>query len=396
MKKLRAGAGRWMARLATVVAAVTLAACGGGGGVGGSADQGTLRMSITDAPSCYEHVWVTVEKVSVHTSASAGEKDAGWHDLDLAAPKQFDLVTLQNGAFEELGMTPLPAGDYSQVRLVLAANTAQNPLANSVQPINGQPVPLKTPSGQQSGIKLQTHFTVEANREIDLMLDFDACKSVVKAGRSGQYLLKPVVSVTPKYVASIQGYVTKTLTLSPTTVSAQQDGTVVRSTAPDENGKFVLAFLPNGTYTVVITSDGRATGVVNDVPVSTTSTPTMLNGTATAIVLPSSPMGTVTGTVTAAQGADAVDDATIAALQSVGGTNVQVDAIQVDDAGDYLLTLPTAAPLRAPYSASGLAFSPVGTAAGKYTLQATAPGRARLTKPVDLGTSGSATANFAY
>ena len=31
----------------------------------------------------------------------------------------------------------------------------------------------------------------------DVVLDFDACKSVVKRGNSGQYNLKPVIAVTP-------------------------------------------------------------------------------------------------------------------------------------------------------------------------------------------------------
>jgi hypothetical protein len=400
MEKLTGSAGRWMARFAAVVAAITLAACGGGGGDDGSAGQGTLSVAITDAPSCYEHVFVTVEKVRVHTSSSAGDNDAGWHDLTLAAPKRIDLLSLTNGVLEELGSTALPAGDYSQLRLVLADNSGQQPLANAVQPIGGAPTALKTPSAQQSGLKLQVHFTVEANRQIDLVLDFDACKSVVRAGRSGDFVLKPVVSVTPRFVTSLQGFVTTTMTLSATSVSAQQDGKVVRSTVPDATGKFVLSFLPDGTYTLVVTSDGRATGVVTGIPVSTSSAVTTVNGTSTAIVLPTSPMGTVTGTVTASSpsGTTTVGDATVTALQAVAGTTtIEVASTPVDlDFATYTLRLPTAAPVRAPFSTTGLAFTADTAAAGKYTLQATAPGRAGLPKPLSFGTGGSATVNFQY
>jgi hypothetical protein len=209
--------------------------------------------------------------------------------------------------------------------------------------------------------------------------------------------------VTPRFVTSVQGYVTTTMALSATSVSAQQNGTVVRSTVPDATGKFVLSFLPDGTYTLVITSDGRATGVVTGVPVSTSSAVTTVNGTATAIVLPTSAMSTVSGTVTAstATGANtttvAVGDATVTALQAVGGTTIEVASTPVDlDLGTYTLRLPSAAPVRAPFSATGLSFTAETAAAGKYTLQASAPDRTTLAKPVDVSSGAAATVDFQY
>src|SRR5512139_3328268 len=63
---------------ATLAALALLAACGGGGGDSPAAD-GTLRLSLTDAPSCgYDNAHVTVQKVRVHKSSSAGDADAGW------------------------------------------------------------------------------------------------------------------------------------------------------------------------------------------------------------------------------------------------------------------------------------------------------------------------------
>jgi hypothetical protein len=389
-----------MARMAAVTAALLLAACGGGGGGDGGTGEGTLRVSITDAPACYEHVFITVAGVRVHTSASAGEGEAGWRELSLPAPKRIDLLDLTNGVLEEIGSMPLPAGDYSQLRLVLAENSNTAPLANAVQPIGGALVPLKTPSATQSGLKLQVHFKVEADKLIDLVLDFDACRSVVQRGNRESYLLKPVINVTPKYIAGIQGFVTKTLVTSAATVSAQQNGEILRSTIPDASGRFVLAYLASGTYTVVITADGHATGVVTSVPVGT-ATVTTLNGTRTAIVLPTSAMGTVTGRITSTTGTGAsaktvpVDDALVRAMQSVAGTMVQVQGEQVDPDGLYAFRLPAAAPRRAPYAASGLNFSAVSAAAGNYTLRVTAEGRSQLTRDIDVG-SGGVTANFDY
>ena len=384
-----------------MAALVTLAACGGGGGGDGGGGQGTLRVSLTDAPSCgYEHVYVTVEKVRVHRSSTASDADAGWTEIVLSPARRIDLLSLTNGVLEELGSVPLEAGGYSQVRLVLAENGGSAPLANAVQPVGGVLVPLRTPSAQQSGLKLQVHFDVVANQIIDLVLDFDACKSVVKAGNSGNYNLKPVVSVTPKFTTAIQGYVTTTLTLSATTISAQQGGVVVRSTAPDATGRFNLPFLPEGSYDVVITSDGRATMVITGVPATTAVGITALSSASTSFAPPASPMAEVTGTTTVPSGTATllVTDATVRALQLLtGGPTIQVASTPVDaDTAVYRLRLPTAAPMRAPYAASGLTFTADTAVAGKYRLQAAAPGRAVVELPLDFGSNSLVTLNLPF
>lgn len=396
MSMLRGGAGRWLARLGTVVATLALVACGGGGG-GGDEGQGTLRFSMTDEPSCHEHVWVTVRGIGVHASGSAGMDDAGWRDLALATPKRVDLRTLTNGVLEELGSMPLPAGRYSQLRLVLAENAgSQDPPANAVQVAAGGPViALQTPSGQQSGLKLQVHFTVEANRLVDLVLDFDACRSVVQAGQSGRYLLKPVVRVSPKFVAGIEGYVATTAPGGVVVTAQQNGGTVVRSTTPDPaTGRFLLAFLGDGAYNVVITAPDRATRVVTGVPATSTGTATVtaLNAPASAIVLPPSAMGSVAGTVTS--GAARVVDATVSALQSAGASTFLVASRQTGEAGTYSFSLPLAAPLVAPYGPT-LAFAPAAGTAGVYTLQSSSPSLGTKSQGTTLGTT-SATVDFQH
>jgi len=64
---------RWMPILGLAAVA---AACGGGGS-GGGGESGVLKVSLTDAPACgYDNVWVTVTKVRVHRSDTAGDGDA--------------------------------------------------------------------------------------------------------------------------------------------------------------------------------------------------------------------------------------------------------------------------------------------------------------------------------
>jgi hypothetical protein len=389
-KKLQwIGLGAWCA---TVAAAMV--ACGGGGGDSG-AQASSMRFAMTDAPACgFDHVWVTVQKVGVNTSATAQDGDAGWTDLTLSPAKRIDLLSLTNGVLEELGTMPLNAGHYSQVRLVLAPTTAGSSTPeNAVQPTGGNVTALTTPSGQQSGVKLQVNADVAAGQMADLVLDFDACHSVVKAGNSGQYLLKPVVSAVPRTVSVIQGSVASGLASGSTVISAQQDGAVVRSTTPDSTGKFSLPFLAPGTYTLVITSDGHATGVLTAVPAAAATT---VIGTSP-IDLPASAMATVSGNVTA--GTAPVTDATIRATQSLtGGPVIEVARQPVDAAsGAYSLRLPVAAAVKAAYAASSVvSFAPDTATAGKYTIESAATGRATLTKPADVSSSSSVQVDFGY
>ena len=369
-----------------------LAACGGGGGGGTAAvPEGTVRLALTDAPSCgYDHVYVTVERVRMHKSDGAGDSEGGWEEIVLATPKRLDLLELTNGTLEELGQTDVPAGTYSQIRLVLAANTGANPLANSVHPTGGAEVPLKTPSAQQSGLKLKAKFEVEADGLADLVLDFDACRSIVTAGGSGGYNLKPVLSLSKRVQTGIQGYVSTTMTLNGTTVSAQQNGVVMRSTVPDTTGKFVLPFLAAGNYDVVITSEGRATAVLTSVPV--TATTTVVNGTGTAFLPPlAANVRAITGTASSGTGTTTlVTTADVRATQQLtGGPTIQVMAKPVDAVNaTYTLTLPADAPVKAAY-ASGTAptFTADTPVAGKYKVQGSAEGFAAVTEDADLSTA---------
>jgi hypothetical protein len=368
---------------------------------GSSSGSGTLGISLTDAPACgYDEVNVTVSKVRVHQSASATENDAGWIDITLTPARKINLLDLTNGASEELGQTPLTAGHYSQLRLVLASN-GTGTLANSLVLSGVTPtteIPLDTPSAVQSGLKLINEFDVLPGQRIDLVLDFDACKSVVKRGQSGRYNLKPVIRVIPFVLNGINGFVANSLTGSNVAVSAQLNGAVVRSTVPDpQTGEFFLARLdaPNN-YDVVITADGHATAVIAGVPISSSTSTATVSSNFEPITLPTSTTRTISGTVVLAPPNTDVT-ASVATKQTVtGGTTVAVKSQNVDaDTGAYSFTLPADAPLLASYGTGSLplAFTPQPDAAGKYKVEASATGYA--TQPVDMDISAAdVTQNF--
>lgn len=362
-----------------------LAACGGGGG-DNTAGSGTLRLALTDAPSCgYDTVNVTVSKIRVHQSSSADDADAGWSEIVLNPARRVDLLSLTNGVLMELGQIPLPAGKYTQMRLVLADNSTTQPLANSVMPTGESEVALKTPSGQQSGVKTNINIDIAENKMADFVLDFDACKSVVRAGGSGQYLLKPVVTVIPRYVSGVQGYVDPALGAGATRVSLQLNGTIVKATVPDSTGKFLLQPVAPGNYTLVMAASGRTSAVVTGVPV-VAETVTPVASAASPIALAASASASATGTAPA--------DTLVRALQSLAGNTVEIDGQYVDSVtGAYAFSLPVNAPLVAAYAAAPapLVFAANTQAAARYTLRASRLGFADNDAVLPVLAAGSST-----
>ena len=390
-------------RLLLGAIASMLVACGGSDGDGVAAPAapaaGTLRAALTDTPACgYDEVNVTVEKVRVHQSVSATDDGGGWSEVVLNPVKRVDLLKLTNGVIEELGATSLPAGNYTQVRLVLSSNSTATPMANSVVPTGGVETALDTPSGQQSGLKINTNVGVASNQVTDIVLDFHVCESVVSAG-SGRYLLKPVLSILPRATATslaVEGFVATALANSTTSVSLQQAGVVARATVPDSAGKFLLSPVPAGTYDLVIRASGRAIAVITSVPV-TTSSKTIVNASAAPIDPPTSTFRTASGIVTTT-GTTTIPSATMRAMQAVGTPMIEAIARPVDAVtGAYSFSLPVAAPVKTAYAAGAttLAFAPEPAVAAKYSLEARVPTKATQSASVDL-TSADVVTPFVF
>lgn len=383
--------------------ALIVAACGGGDGGGTSMDTGTVHVSMTDAPSCgFDHVFVTVNKVRVHASATASDTDAGWTDITLTTPKRVDLLTLTNGVLTDLGQAPLAAGQYQQVRLVLADNqggSTVNSVVPTPTPANPNPTeqPLITPSGSQSGFKMVQQFTVQAGTLVDLVIDFNACKSVVQRG-NGTFSLKPVVKAIPMVVSgSIAGNVPALQAGSQ--VFAEQNGQVVSGTVADANGQFVLSPLiqssTNGNYDVVIvdnrTPNGHATGIIRAVPVTAGAT-TTVSTSGTPITLPVSAVNTASGTATASA------QASLRGLQTISSVSYEITSANANaDTGAYSLALPAAAPLVGTFATPlPIPLTAVPSVAGIYSIEATSASGTVKSTPVNVSAGSQTNVNFNF
>ena len=250
-------------------------ACSGGGGSSGG-DTGTLSMALTDS-SCsgYKAIYVTIDEVRVKKKDGSSNGNSGWKTV--ATPmKTYNLLKLVNGATEILGEDELETGTYHQIRLIIGKtaesenniNGVPHPYANYVEfEDDSEDEPLKIPSGYQTGVKLVHTFEVEADSFVELVLDFEACKSVVETG-SGKYILKPTIKVIEtanKY--DVYGKVTDDTDepIEGALVSAQiSDGlsaSVVRSTLTSdvegEKGQYSLLLSPGQTYNIVVYSEEK-------------------------------------------------------------------------------------------------------------------------------------------
>ena len=255
-----------------------LVSCGGSGSDTGGGTTGTLVLGLTDDPGDYLHVYVTIKEVQVNQAAEEEEDDSGW--LTVLTPEEtFDLLVLQNGVIANLGLAELEAGQYNQMRLILdEEKPAAHPYANYLV-IEGEEgedpveVELKVPSGFKTGIKIVHGFTIAASGATELILDFDANKSIVQAGKSGKWLLKPTIKVLNTInFSAIRGIVEdeEENLLGGALVSAQiytpppepLDGwdpkdevKNIGGTSSDETGAYTLHLEPN-TYNVVATMAG--------------------------------------------------------------------------------------------------------------------------------------------
>ncbi len=164
------------------------------------AGQSTLIIAVRDAPKTdgigtVSHLWLNISEVSVHRAspnqsitdsdeemtAEPDETDsAGW-TIIVNQSQRVDLLQLTNVS-QVLGQKTVDAGRYNQIRLKIDSGTIT---------VNNTDSNLDIPSGV---LRLNRGFVLEPDETLQLTLDFNAEKSVIRTG-SDQYRLKPVISV---------------------------------------------------------------------------------------------------------------------------------------------------------------------------------------------------------
>ncbi len=200
-------------------------------------EKAHLIVGLIDAPGDYQQVNIDIQDVQI----TPNELDSGFISLLDVNAGIYDLLTLTNGLEATLSDTDLDTGFISQIRLILGDE-------NSIM-IDSALHELKVPSGSQSGLKVKIDTNFSAGITYHILLDFDAAKSVVEAGNSGKYLLKPVIRT---IISSISGAISGTI--NPAEFSAVHAilNTDTFSSFTAIDGGFMIQGVPPGTYDLFV------------------------------------------------------------------------------------------------------------------------------------------------
>lgn len=189
------------------------------------------------------------------------EDTDGGFQIVLNQEATFDLLDLQNGITASLLESPLQAGTYTQMRLIVSSG--------KVVLTDGREFELNVPSGEQTGIKLHFQFDIEADTDTTLLLDVDLSKAF-KPVPGGQiddpsqimmFQFSPSLAVRVTEVeqtGSISGVVQDEQgnALASVSVTAFLNGEEITTTSTTAEGTFGLAGLEAGDYVVEFSLNG--------------------------------------------------------------------------------------------------------------------------------------------
>jgi len=139
--------------------------------------QSSMDFYLSDEENAmgdFAHLNVTVTKVGLQRGGESG----GWVETDVD-DRTVDLTTLPGANATKLGTFGVDNGTYTKVFVHV------DEINGTLE--NGDSVNVKLPSNK---LQLNKEFTVGDGEEVDFVYDM----SVFKAGNSGKYILKPVVS----------------------------------------------------------------------------------------------------------------------------------------------------------------------------------------------------------
>jgi Domain of unknown function (DUF4382) len=163
----------------------------------------SLTVMLKDSPfKDAKAVLVTFSEVDVHAS------NGGWIPVSFAAgtlSRTCDLKKLETGQ-DILGVGPLPAGHYTQLRLVVSnaaiyfQNASSGPACAPTIPMPaGTNALVDVPSGE---LTLNREFELASRGDTTILLDFDGDRSVKLTGNdngrgnsSGKYIMTPVIGI---------------------------------------------------------------------------------------------------------------------------------------------------------------------------------------------------------
>ncbi len=148
-----------------------------------AAQQGEILLTFHDTPvdgDTIEHIYLNVIETQIIDFSDAR------HTISTES-HFFDLLEVRKNNPVVLAHTSVGAGTYKQIRIILDDSS-------TIVMKDGSSHPLVTPSGEQTGVKIDGVFTIAPGKLFTLDIDMDPGKSVHYADGNG-YMLKPVVAL---------------------------------------------------------------------------------------------------------------------------------------------------------------------------------------------------------
>lgn len=319
-----------------------LCSCNDSDSNGVAKSEPTISVRLVDAPGDYEAVNVEVVDVMIKMDDDSND-DNGWISLE-ANNETVNLLDFTGGFSKVLvEKFPVPAGTLSQMRLVLGDG---NTIVIKDENDEDETFSLKTPSAQQSGLKLKTNTLIEEGFTYDFVLDFDVKKSIVHTGNSENIILKPVLNVSVEANSGIiEGKVSPSDVPSMASVLVDDKGTpetdddVIISAYTNDAGEFALWGVPAGTYEVIIKptdeNSDYAYGSAADVSVEKGQT-TVISEPIELMLKPGSISGFVTNNIVVSVTVKDADNNIIATQDSNEAGQFFIENVP---AGTYTLTI---------------------------------------------------------
>ncbi|HEX2090748.1 MAG TPA: DUF4382 domain-containing protein, partial [Longimicrobiaceae bacterium] len=278
--------------LLPLLAGALLAGCEvSSGGPDGPVGAETARLTIqlTDAPGDLREAWVRIDRIILQGIVS-GDSTSGRVELTPASTGYIELLKLSGGKLQDLvqGFTVQP-GTYSQLRFVIGGAYIRTE-DGRVFATEGAALPpgvaatgeLRCPSCAQSGFKVifpQGGVTIDAGNTT-LVVDFDVNQSFGhEAGRSGKWILRPVLHATKRNGGTSAGSIGGNVALAQGVtipacggqtalsltrfVPTATSGTTVKTGAVTVTGTsatYTIASVAPGTYTLGVDRVGFSNG----------------------------------------------------------------------------------------------------------------------------------------
>ena len=147
-----------------------------------SGGDGNLRVLVSDEPNDigdFYSVNVTISKLGVQVEGSDN-----FTDYDIDPPMTVDLTKLVGDNASEVWDGQIASGNYTKIFIYVDNVTG---ILKGEDGLSGDNTTVKLPGGK---LQISRPFGVEPDGTVDFVFDI----TVIKAGNSGKYILKPQIA----------------------------------------------------------------------------------------------------------------------------------------------------------------------------------------------------------